>query len=188
MADRQRIEDLRRRVERDPTSIAFAQLAEELRRAGDAAEAVEVCRAGLRLHPDYVSARVTLGRALLALNQLDDAQGELEGVLTSAPENLAALRAVADICRRRGSLPEALAQYRRALTLAHNDPELQTIVAQLSREVEPESRPYSTADIAPIEAPMQVSAPAGRDRERAARTIAALEQFLATVRASRAGS
>ena len=34
MADSQRIDDLRRRVPKDPASIAFAQLAEELRRAG----------------------------------------------------------------------------------------------------------------------------------------------------------
>ncbi len=47
MADESRIDDLRRRVQKDPASIAFAQLAEECRRAGRFDEAVEVCRAGL---------------------------------------------------------------------------------------------------------------------------------------------
>jgi predicted Zn-dependent protease len=173
MADRQHIDDLRRRVEQDPTSIAFAQLAEELRRNGDAAEAIEVCRAGLRLHPDYLSARVTLGRALLALNEPDAAQDELARVLTSAPENLAALRAIADICRRRGSLSEALSHYRAALALAHNDPELQAIVGQLSREAGMLSEPP---------APVLVPQP---DRERSLRTVAALERFLVAVRKRR---
>jgi tetratricopeptide (TPR) repeat protein len=137
VADNQRIEDLRRRVQRDPASIAFAQLAEELRRAGQFDESVDTCRAGLAVHPGYLSARVTLGRALLELNQLEAAQGELEHVLRNAPENLAAIRGLGEIHHRRGELAEALAQYRAALALARNDPELEETVAQLARQVEP---------------------------------------------------
>src|SRR4029453_12379901 len=104
MADSQRIEDLRRRVQKDPASIAFAQLAEELRRAGQFEESVETCRTGLAIHPSYLSARVPLGRALIELNQLADAQSELEVVLKSAPENLAAIRGLGDIHHRQGDL------------------------------------------------------------------------------------
>ena len=131
MSDNSRLEDLRRRVQQDPSSIAFAQLAEEYRRAGQLQEAVDVCRAGLAIHPGYLSARVTLGRALIDLQQLDAAQEELERVLKSAPENLAAIRGLADIHHRRGSLAEALAQYRAALALARNDPDLEQTVATL---------------------------------------------------------
>jgi len=137
MPDSQRIDDLRRRVQKDPASIAFAQLAEELRRAGQYEESVETCRAGLARHPGYLSARVTLGRALLELNQLEEAQSELEHVLKNAPENLAAIRGLGEIHHRRGELPEALAQYRVALALARNDPDLEETVAQLARQVEP---------------------------------------------------
>jgi tetratricopeptide (TPR) repeat protein len=137
MADNQRIEDLRRRVQKDPTSIAFAQLAEECRRAGVYQEAIDVCRAGLQLHPGYLSARVTLGRALIELNDLDTALAELEQVLKSAPENLAAIRGVAEIHHRQGSLALALTQYRAALALARNDPDLQRTVEDLARQIEP---------------------------------------------------
>src|SRR3954451_14887279 len=143
MADSQRIEDLRRRVQKDPASIAFAQLAEECRRAGNHQEAVDVCRACLELHPGYLSARVTLGRALIELNDLDVALAELEHVLKSAPENLAAIRVVAEIHHRRGALAETLAQYRTALALARNDPDLQQTVAELARQVEPPPPPES---------------------------------------------
>ncbi len=138
MADLQRIEDLRRRVQRDPASIAFAQLAEELRRAHEFEESVATCRAGLEIHPEYLSARVTLGRALVELNQLDEAQDELVRVLKSAPENLAAIRGLGDIHHRRGNLQEALAQYRAALALARNDPDLEEIVERLAKDVEPQ--------------------------------------------------
>src|SRR6266853_1024260 len=137
MADSQRIEDLRRRVQKDPASIAFAQLAEECRRAGQHQESVDVCRAGLAIHPAYLSARVTLGRALIELNELDQALTELSTVLKSAPENLAAIRGLAEIHHRRGELAAALAQYRAALALARNDPDLEETIADLSRQIEP---------------------------------------------------
>src|SRR5947207_6320555 len=135
MTDNPRVEDLRRRVQKDPASIAFAQLAEECRRAGQHQEAVDVCRAGLALHPGYLSARVTLGRALIELNDLETAVDELRTVLKSAPENLAAIRGVAEIHHRRGELGDALAQYRAALALARNDPDLQQTVSELARRI-----------------------------------------------------
>ena len=97
-----RIEELRRRVERDPSSIAFAQLAEEYRRRGDLAEAIKVCRAGLVRHPAYLSAKVTLGRALQETRQYEEARAELEEVLRFAPDNLAAIRCLAEIHQRGG--------------------------------------------------------------------------------------
>jgi tetratricopeptide (TPR) repeat protein len=101
------LDDLRRRVQQDPASLVFAYLAEECRRAGAVDEAMRVCRAGLVHHPEYLSARVTLGRALLARGELDAAEAELALVLGAAPENLAALRALAEIRRLRGDEPGA---------------------------------------------------------------------------------
>jgi len=102
MTDTARLEELRRRVQRDPASISFAALAEEYRRLGQFGDAIDTCRAGLLRHPAYVSARVTLGRALIEVGAYDEAASELEEVLRSAPENLAAIRALADIHGRRG--------------------------------------------------------------------------------------
>src|SRR5262249_35257375 len=70
------------------------------RRASRFDEAIATCRAGLERHPDYVSARVTLGRALLDTGALSAAQAEFEQVIKVAPENLAAIRGLAEIHRR----------------------------------------------------------------------------------------
>src|SRR5688500_5193275 len=102
MADSPRIEELKRRVESDPASIAFAALAEEYRRAGRYDEAVATCRQGLQRHPSYISAHVTLGRALLEMGDFEEAKQELELVLRVAPENLAAIRGLAEIHHRQG--------------------------------------------------------------------------------------
>jgi tetratricopeptide (TPR) repeat protein len=213
MADHSRLEDLRRRVQQDPSSIAFAQLAEEYRRAGQLQEAVDVCRAGLTIHPGYLSARVTLGRALIELQQLEEAQVELERVLKSAAENLAAIRGLAEIHHRRGSLAEALSQYRAALALARNDPDLEQTVSDLTARLEPTppepdeglSFEQATSElfVEPSAAEPQAGSPAdgepalpplfnsSRDaaaesaRTRAVRTVAALELWLQTIHASR---
>ena len=102
MADSPRIEELKRRVQSDPASIAFAALAEEYRRAQRFEEAIETCTAGLIRHPSYLSAHVTLGRALIEVGRLEDARNELAYVLKLAPENLAAIRGLAEIHDRLG--------------------------------------------------------------------------------------
>lgn len=102
MPDSPRIEELKRRVQSDPASIAFAALAEEYRRADRFEEAIATCTAGLVRHPSYLSAHVTLGRALIEVGRLEAAREELEYVLKLAPENLAAIRGLAEIHHRIG--------------------------------------------------------------------------------------
>jgi tetratricopeptide (TPR) repeat protein len=100
MMESRRIEELKRRVQTDPASIAFAALAEEYRRAGRLDDAIATCIAGLKRHPSYGSARVTLACALQGAGRLSEARAEFEAVLRSAPENLAAIRGLAEIDER----------------------------------------------------------------------------------------
>jgi tetratricopeptide (TPR) repeat protein len=151
MGENARIEELRRRVQMDPASIAFAALAEEYRRAGRFEEAIATCRAGLQRHPAYLSARVTLGRALLEMGQFDEAREELEHVLRTAPENLAAIRGLAEIHHRRGEIPEALEQYKSALQVAKHDTELESALDELAKEApapEPDPAPAPPISLA----------------------------------------
>lgn len=134
-ADSPRILELRRRVQADPASIAFAQLAEECRRAGSADEAIGICRAGLAHHPGYLSARVTLGRALIEVGRLDEAGRELTTVVEAAPTNLPAIRGLAEIHQQKGEMAQALAYYQRALQLAQFDPDLEDSVERLTQAV-----------------------------------------------------
>jgi Flp pilus assembly protein TadD len=136
-----RIQELRRRVDQDPASLAFAPLAEELRRAGRLGEAVEVCRAGLRIHPEYVSARVTLGRSLITGGEIANGLAELNTVLGVAPGNLAALKGIADGLEQQGDEAGALETLRRALQFAPQDPELHQAVASLEQLVKGRATP-----------------------------------------------
>ncbi len=179
MAESPRVQDLRRRVQEDPASLAFAPLAEELRRAGRAQEAVAVCRTGLDIHPEYVSARATLGRALLDLGLLEEAFLELTAVLSEAPEHLSALRGVADIHHRRGELVEALAQTRRALALVRQDVELERVIADLERQLRvPGDAPAATASAIPADG--------AQSDERGQAILRRLDEFLNAILADRA--
>ena len=170
MASADRIDELRRRVDHDPASIAFAQLAEEYRRAGLPDDAVTTCRRGLATHPDFLSARVTLGRSLLALGRLDDAAAELSTVLTADPDNLPALRSLSEVCRLQGRQAEAAEYHRSAVRLSPLDPDLERIILDINVALGPPGR-GGDVDPGPV---------------RAAATVAALEQWLEAIRATRA--
>jgi tetratricopeptide (TPR) repeat protein len=132
--------------------MSFAQLAEELRREGANEEAVDICRAGLAHHPDYLTARVTLGRALIELDRLGEAFTELTAVLDAVPGNLPAIRAVAEIYQRRGLMSEALVHYRRALQLGQPDVGLQ----HPAGGNQPQMEPANPAPAAPAPDPVPI--------------------------------
>jgi tetratricopeptide (TPR) repeat protein len=152
MPENPRIEELRRRVQADPASIAFAALAEEYRRQARYEEAIEACLAGLQRHPAYLSARVTLGRALLETGNLDAAREQFETVLNSAPENIAATRGLAQIHERRGHSTEMdphLAQLMRE----HTEAALAAPAPPLSPPPPPEPIRFEPRTMHPAPAP-----------------------------------
>jgi Tetratricopeptide repeat len=130
-----RIDDLRRRLEREPGSRLFGQLAEELRKDGELVEAIRVARTGLAAHPNYPSARMTLGRALFDTGDLAAARGELELVLRGAPENILASRMLAECLEGLGDPGAALLQFRAALRLAPGDRQTEQQIRALEQRL-----------------------------------------------------
>ncbi len=83
---------LEERWNREPGSRIFLQLAEELRRSGRLARAIEVLREGLVLHPGYPSALVALGRDLLENGDPLEAADVLERALGQDPTQFVATK------------------------------------------------------------------------------------------------
>jgi tetratricopeptide (TPR) repeat protein len=205
MADTPRIEELKRRVQSDPASIAFAALAEEFRRAGRFEEAIATCTAGLVRHPSYLSAHVTLGRSLIEVGRFEDAREELEHVLRLAPENLAAIRGLAEIHHRRSDQGHEqytdadVARYAAEGDAAHAaEAALQQAASHASpaapevaqprapQPQPPAAAPAEAYAVAPAASPAasHVPAPAVRQPVATPPALAGLEQFLhAIVRA-----
>lgn len=183
MADSARIEELKRRVQLDPASIAFASLAEEYRRAGQFDAAIATCEAGLQRHPAYLSARVTLGRCLIETGRYDEAREALEQVLQAAPENLAAIRGLAEIHHRVGEDPETAQSYASSLA----DPEPAPTEAPPPAPPPPPVAPLPVKPIAlssvPPDAPAAnaPAAPLPRRPHPDEVALPALESFLAAI-------
>ncbi|MBI2163491.1 MAG: tetratricopeptide repeat protein [candidate division NC10 bacterium] len=125
------------KLEKDPQSRVFAQLADAYRKEGLLDEAIRICRDGLVAHPNYVSGRVVLGRALLEQGALEEAEAEFRRVLELAPDNLLALRLLGDTSAQQGRSGEAREHYERALRLNPLDRETQDRLAALPIEATP---------------------------------------------------
>ena len=119
------------KLEKDPQSRIFAQLADAYRKEGLLDEAIRICRDGLAAHPTYVSGRVVLGRALLEQGALEEAEAEFRRVLELAPDNLLALRLLGDTSAQQGRSGEAREHYERTLRLNPLDRETQDRLAAL---------------------------------------------------------
>jgi Flp pilus assembly protein TadD len=119
------------RLQRDPTSLAFAQLADLYRKAGRAREAAALCREGLVRYPNDRTARLILIRALIDDGQLDDAQGELTGVLERGSGDAPSHRLAADLHRRRGEFDRAVKHLEAVLELEPDDRESRMLLGVL---------------------------------------------------------
>ncbi|HEX4633377.1 MAG TPA: tetratricopeptide repeat protein, partial [Gemmatimonadales bacterium] len=102
MAYTSEIEKLERRWLENPKGRNFAPLADAYRKAGEIDRAIDLCKSGLELHPDYVSAHIVYGRCLI--DQKDDAGATevFQKVLQLDPENILALRILSEIAERTG--------------------------------------------------------------------------------------
>ncbi len=101
------IEKLEKRWAENPKGRNFAPLADAYRKAGELDRALELCTAGLELHPDYVSAHIVFGRCLIDQKNDAGASDVFRKVLTLDPENVLALKILAEIAERGGRHDEA---------------------------------------------------------------------------------
>jgi predicted regulator of Ras-like GTPase activity (Roadblock/LC7/MglB family) len=91
----------------NPQSQIFAALADAYRKRGDLGRAYEVCAEGLKVHPNYPSARVVMAKIYLAKENLDLASEELERAIDSTGRTRAIDLLEAEILIRRGQRAEA---------------------------------------------------------------------------------
>jgi tetratricopeptide (TPR) repeat protein len=155
MDENHRTAELRRKLEKDPASRLFAQLAEELRKDGRHEEAIAVARGGLAKNPNYPSARLTLARALLDSGQPAEARPELESVVRSSPDNILAGRLLGEALAELGETALAIKQFERALVFVPGDKAITERLAELKAQSAAPAPPAPVA--APAHAPLNAS-------------------------------
>ncbi|HEX5829944.1 MAG TPA: tetratricopeptide repeat protein [Gemmatimonadaceae bacterium] len=118
-----RIDELRQKFDENPRRY-FAPLANEYRKAGDLAQAIEICRAHLAQQPGHMSGHIVLAQALYESGQAQEAREVFHSALELDPENLIALRHLGDIARDSGDVTDARAWYQRVLDVDPRNPEI----------------------------------------------------------------
>jgi len=119
------------RLQRDPGSLAFAQLADLYRKAGRTREAVTLCREGLARYPHYTTARLILAKTLAVEGTLAEALAETSAILELAPKDVQAHRLAAELQRRLGRVDQAVIHLESALRLDPADRESRSLLALL---------------------------------------------------------
>ncbi len=130
-----RLEELKRLLQRDPTSRQFLALAEEYRRHGKYRDAVITLERGLSLHQTSVAGHVALGKTYQQLDRLEDAIRAFTNALRIDRENLVAIRQLAEVYLAKGDKVEAIKKLKLYRGLKAGDRDVNDIIARLEEEM-----------------------------------------------------
>lgn len=116
-----KLESLAEEYAEDPTSKKFLPLAEEYRKSKLFDEAIYICQEGLKHHPDFLPATITLARSYLESEDKDNALSVMLPVEEENPENVPVLRLMGDIYHAMDELEKAEDYYNRVLRINPED-------------------------------------------------------------------
>ena len=144
------IERLKEKVDQDPNSKLFVSLAEEYKKAGMLDEAAAVLTSGLERQPNYLSARVSLGKLYIERSMLLEARDEFEKVINVIPDNLYAHKKLAEIYKNLGEKEKTIYELKTVLSLNPSDEwaisTLTEIEAMETLDVDQETREEGTIE------------------------------------------
>src|ERR1043166_3172090 len=150
MATSPRIDELRKKFDENPRRY-FAPLANEYRKVGDFDQAIFICQEYLPQQPGHMSGHIVFGQALFEAKRLPEAKTVFETALTLDPENLIALRHLADISRGLGDLAAAKTWYERVLQADPRNEEVVGIMATMGGGAAPAAAaPPTPAAVKPV--------------------------------------
>ncbi|CAN5834705.1 hypothetical protein BH23GEM6_BH23GEM6_17260 [soil metagenome] len=111
------IEKLERKHTENPEGRYFVPLANAYRKLGTVEHAESLLRAGLRKHPEYLSAHIVLGRCYADRRSTSAAEDEFRYVLSLDSQNLVALRSLAELALDDNRPADAVQWYRELLSV-----------------------------------------------------------------------
>jgi len=131
------IERLEKKLEKEPSSIAFAQLAEEYRKVGRIDDAIKTCLEGLKYHPNYWTAYVLLAKCYFEKEEYDKARQYLEDALAGAPDNIHAISLITEVYEKLNMWDKALDKLR-ILQLLSPTPQTEEKIKRIEGKIKSE--------------------------------------------------
>lgn len=117
------IERYQRILDEDPTSRAFAPLAEAYRRNGNVQRALQICRQGLSHNPDFAGGWYQLGKIFNHRKDFDRAIEAFKKAVSIAPENIQSWKSLGQLYLQQKQTSEALHAFKQVLFINPKDPE-----------------------------------------------------------------
>jgi tetratricopeptide (TPR) repeat protein len=130
------LKNLIERFDKAPNSRLFAPLADAYRKRGEVDKAIELCEKGIEMYPDYVSARVILGKCFYDKGATERAREEFRHVLGVDPDNMVALKYMGEILLAEDKKKEAAEHYQKLLSIDPTNEE----AARILKEIETQFR------------------------------------------------
>lgn len=121
-------------MNKNRTDKFFIAIAEEHMKAGMLDEAIAVLKEGLETYPNYLGARVSLGKAYLEKGMVHEAIREFEHVVQVSPDNLLAHRKLVSIYKDIGRFDDAIKACETLLVFNPKDKEIADLLSNLMRE------------------------------------------------------
>ncbi len=162
------IRTLTQRLADEPSSLAFLELGESLRRRGQVEAAYKVARGGLNRYPGLADAHDLMARILSDQGDFAGAFDAWADALRFDPMRTGALKGIAFLYFRAGDVDAALQHLQRAAEADPDDPAVFQAIARVKRdsrkagreaftpaepEPEPEPEPARAAAVPPLPPP-----------------------------------
>lgn len=132
MEDSIYIKRLKERLRQNRDSKVFLSLAEELRKKDRMDEAIAVLIDGIKRHPEFLAARLTLGRWYLFNEMFSEAQKQYSEVIKQSPDNIFARRGLDEINKRLGIVEEKVPD----LLVSPSHKNKEAVIARLNKLLE----------------------------------------------------
>jgi tetratricopeptide (TPR) repeat protein len=157
------IRALTARLAEEPSSLAFLELGEALRRRGQLDAAYKVARGGLGRYPALADAHDLMARILGDQGDLAGAFDAWVEALRFDPMRIGALKGIAFLYFRAGDVNAALDHLERAAEIDPDDPSILQALARMRGTTTEESAPAFPPEAVPAEMPavatLEASAP-----------------------------
>lgn len=140
------IRTLTERVAEEPSSLAFLELGEALRRRGQLDAAYKVARGGLARYPALADAHDLMGRILGDQGDLAGAFDAWVEALRFDPMRIGALKGIAFLYFRAGDVPAAVEHLERAAEIDPDDASIIQAIARVRQGTRPDLRAQPSLD------------------------------------------
>ena len=118
------ISALEERIEANPKSRSFLQLAEAYIELGKTDQAQALLSKGVEYYPYYLAARITLGQVQMEKGLIPEAISNFEFVSRTIPDNLIAQKSLAQLYYKNNDMEKAKEAITVATSLSPDDPEI----------------------------------------------------------------